>query len=325
MLELESKPFDLQKVLEESVNMVASAARNKGLDLSFSLEPDVPRQILGDAARLKQILVNLLGNAVKFTEKGEISASVSTSGPSRRKDMTEEILFAVKDTGIGINKDRMRRLFQSFSQGDASTTRKYGGTGLGLVISKNLAERMGGRIWAESEPGRGSVFYFTIKARPSPQALPADLEETPEQQAAGIASIGKANPSILLAEDNAVNQMVAIRMLERLGCRADVAANGKEVLQALLCRSYDIVLMDVQMPEMDGLEAAGRIRSSSGRQPYIIAMTAHAMKGDREVCLEAGMNDYVSKPVRMEELRAAILRAIQPSAGGELPQDPGWP
>ena len=311
MLEVEKKPFNLQKVLEDSVNIFSSLASDKGLDLSYSLEPDVPRQILGDPARLKQILVNLLGNAVKFTEKGEISATVSTSGPSPGIDELEEIMFAVKDTGIGISKDQLGRIFQPFIQADPSTTRKFGGTGLGLVISKNLAERMGGRIWAESEPGKGSVFYFTIRAQPSPALLSAREEDMPVMEVPDRNGKSKANLRILLAEDNAVNQMVALRMLERLGYQADTAANGKEVLAALKSRSYDIVLMDVQMPEMDGLEAARLIRSEKVDQPYIIAMTAHAMKGDREVCLEAGMNDYVSKPVRMEELRAAILRSLQ--------------
>ena len=311
MLELESEPFDMQRVLEDSVNMVSSPARDKGIGLSFSLEPGVPSQILGDQARLKQILVNLLGNAVKFTEKGEISVTVSASRASPKMGGLEEIMFAVKDTGIGISKDHMGRLFQSFSQADPSTTRKYGGTGLGLVISKNLAERMGGRIWAESEPGKGSVFYFTIKARPSPGLLPIEPEDMLPGPLAKFDGQSRSDLRILLAEDNAVNQLVALRMLERLGCRADTAANGKEVLQAMQNRSYDIVLMDVQMPEMDGLEAARRIRRSKGIQPYIIAMTAHAMKGDKEVCLEAGMDDYVSKPVRMEELRAAMLRGLK--------------
>jgi CheY-like chemotaxis protein len=220
-------------------------------------------------------------------------------------------MFAVKDTGIGISKDQLGRLFKPFIQADPSTTRKFGGTGLGLVISKNLAERMGGRIWAESEPGKGSVFYFTIRTQPSPAALPAREEDRPVMEAPDMNGQSRANLRILLAEDNAVNQMVALRMLERLGYQADTAANGKEVLAALKSRSYDIVLMDVQMPEMDGLEAARLIRSEKVDQPYIIAMTAHAMKGDREVCLEAGMNDYVSKPVRMEELRTAILRSLE--------------
>ncbi|MCU0638053.1 MAG: PAS domain S-box protein [Methanothrix sp.] len=284
MLELEMKPFDLERCIEASIGMIDSAARSKGLKLCISLEPDVPRQISGDQARLKQILVNLLGNAVKFTLKGEISVGVSSIGPSAVEGVEmEEIMFAVKDTGIGISKDRMIRLFQSFSQVDASTTRKYGGTGLGLVISKNLAELMGGRIWAESEPGKGSIFYFTIKAKRSAEAPKAEAPEI----SANSGIIGKIKPKkhlrILLAEDNLVNQKVAMRMLERMGYRADIAADGLQVLAALESRAYDIVLMDVQMPEMDGLETTRRIRKSPSRQPYIIAMTAHAMKGDREV------------------------------------------
>ena len=305
MLDLEKEPFDLQKCLEASLNMVAQAALRKGLLLGFSIEPNVPRRLLGDLTRLKQILVNLLGNAVKFTKAGEIFVSVS----SRPEDGKHEIHFAVKDTGIGISKDLMSRLFQSFSQVDASTTRKYGGTGLGLAISKNLAELMGGRIWAESEPGKGSVFYFTIQAEASPDPIPEEPQEGALLLPAGLDHEAKKHLCILLAEDNAVNQKVAIRMLERLGYKADIAANGLQVLGALQSHPYDVVLMDVQMPEMDGLEATRRIRRMPGRQPYIIAMTAHAMKGDREECLEAGMNDYVSKPVRIEELQIAIERS----------------
>ncbi|MDQ1311605.1 MAG: hypothetical protein QG605_144, partial [Euryarchaeota archaeon] len=306
MLDIDREPFDLSKCLEASLNLVLQAATRKGLHLSFEIEKEVPCQLLGDPIRLKQILVNLLGNAVKFTEKGEISVRVSSKPSSRLKNGEHEIMFAVRDTGIGISKDRMSRLFQSFSQVDASTTRKYGGTGLGLVISKNLAELMGGRTWAESEPAKGSTFYFTILAKASSVSLPAKGTDMAQMESSGEGYKLDRPLKILLAEDNIINQKVAMRMLERLGYHADIAANGEEVLKALKDRPYDIVLMDVQMPEMDGLEATKRIRSASGCQPYIIAMTAHAMKGDREVCLEAGMNDYVSKPVRMEELQAAI-------------------
>ena len=319
MLDLEEEPFDLRQCLEESVNMVAEPAARKGLRLSFSIGPQVPERIVGDAIRLRQILVNLLGNAVKFTEAGEISVDVSalpSPSPSAPRSPSSEILFAVKDTGIGIDKDRMSRLFQSFSQVDASTTRKYGGTGLGLAISKNLAELMGGRIWVESEPGRGSTFYFTIKAV---AAAPEDVAVRPARQEGalkcGLSALENGRPReshwILLVEDNAVNQKVAVRILERLGFRADIAGNGRQALLAFKGRDYDLVLMDVQMPEMDGLEATRLIRSQPGRrQPYIIAMTAHAMKGDREQCLAAGMDDYVSKPVRIEELCAAIERSL---------------
>jgi CheY-like chemotaxis protein len=306
MLDLEKKPFNVQQCLEASTNMVAQAAARKGLRLGFKVEPNVPRRLLGDSTRLKQILVNLLGNAVKFTEAGAISISVS----SRPKDGKYVVQFAVKDTGIGISTDRMSRLFQSFSQVDTSTTRKYGGTGLGLAISKNLAELMGGRIWAESEQGKGSIFYFTILAEASPEPSPAEPLGGALLTPAGLDHGAKKHLNILLAEDNAVNQKVAIRMLERLGYRADIAANGLQVLGALQNHPYDLVLMDVQMPEMDGLVATRSIRNMPGRQPYIIAMTAHAMKGDREECLEAGMNDYISKPVRIEELQAAIERRL---------------
>jgi len=309
MLDIDRGPFDLRKCLESSLNMVFPAAARKGLSISFEIEKDVPGQLLGDPIRLKQILVNLLGNAVKFTERGEISIRASLKPSPRQKNGRYEILFAVKDTGIGISKDRMSRLFQSFSQVDASTTRKYGGTGLGLVISKNLAELMGGRIWAESEPGKGSTFFFTIMAGLSPASPSADRQDVLPKADSGEEHKRLRHLAVLLAEDNLINQKVALRMLERLGYKADIAANGEEVLEALKNRHYDVVLMDVQMPEMDGLEATRRIRSIRGHQPYIIAMTAHAMKGDREICLGAGMNDYVSKPVRMEELRAAIERS----------------
>ena len=302
MMELETECFDLIECLETSLNMVAQAASRKGLSLDYEVKPQVPRYLMGDLTRLRQILVNLLGNAVKFTEKGFVRVDVS----SLPVEDGHEIQFRVRDSGIGISQDRMSRLFQSFSQVDASTTRKYGGTGLGLAICKHLSELMGGGIWAESIPGEGSSFYFTIQAEASKEPHPNPQKCLPEL------SLDLSLPQIpnslriLLAEDNAINQKVAIRMLERLGYRADVAADGHEVLAALKKRPYDVVLMDVQMPEMDGLEATRSIRRSLSFQPYIIAMTAHAMKGDREECLDAGMDDYISKPVRIEELKAAL-------------------
>ena len=306
MLDLERESFDLQECLETSVNMVAEAAASKCLSLGFKIDPAVPGQLVGDLTRLRQILVNLLGNAVKFTETGSIHISVSSLGTS---DKEYEIQFIVRDSGIGISRDRMSRLFQSFSQVDASTTRKYGGTGLGLAICKHLAELMGGRIWAESNPGKGSAFYFTIKAEASNEPSERRPEESPALPSTASDPERLVHLRILLAEDNVVNQKVALRMLGRLGYRADIAADGLEVLNALQSHHYDVVLMDVQMPEMDGLEATRSIRRMPGRQPYIIAMTAHAMKGDREECLGVGMNDYVSKPVRIEELNAALQRS----------------
>ena len=306
MLDLERESFDLQECLETSVNMVAEAAASKCLSLGFKIDPAVPGQLVGDLTRLRQILVNLLGNAVKFTETGSIQISVSSLGTP---DKEYEIKFIVRDSGIGISSDRMSRLFQSFSQVDASTTRKYGGTGLGLAICKHLAELMGGRIWAESNPGKGSTFYFTIRAEASNEPSERRPEESPALPSTASDPEWLVHLRILLAEDNVVNQKVALRMLGRLGYRADIAADGLEVLKALQSHHYDVVLMDVQMPEMDGLEATRSIRRMPGRQPYIIAMTAHAMKGDREECLGVGMNDYVSKPVRIEELNAALQRS----------------
>jgi CheY-like chemotaxis protein len=416
----------------------------------------VPPVIVGDVTRLRQIMVNLLSNAVKFTEQGEVVVTVE-----RRGEVTsplQELHFAVRDTGIGIPPDRMDRLFRSFSQVDASTTRKYGGTGLGLAVSKRLAEMMGGTVWAESAgvPGKGSTFHVTITAQAAPElrARPHLAGEQPElrgkrllivddnatnrriltlqtrawgllsrdtgspQEAlewlhrgdpfdlaildmrmpemdgttlaaeirklrdakalplvllsslggyeseveAGVfaASLMKplrpsalfdalmgvfaaqprpveqtapARPTIdaematrhplriLLAEDNAVNQKLALRLLAQMGYRADVAANGLEAIQALERQPYDVILMDVQMPEMDGLEASRRIcaRWPRGERPRIIAMTANVMQGDREMCLEAGMDDYLGKPIRVAELVSALSQC-QPLSKEENPR-----
>jgi CheY-like chemotaxis protein len=300
--ELEQQPFDLRECIESSMDLVTSRAALKGLRLTCAVEDNVPENLMGDVTRLRQILVNLLSNAVKFTDVGKVSITV-TSLP---KDDGNEISFTVGDTGIGIPSERMGRLFQSFSQVDMSTTRKYGGTGLGLAISKRLVEMMGGKIWAESEVGKGSVFHFIILAESAPAGKivrrPVS-QHLSDQHASPPASL-----RLLLAEDNVVNQKVTLRMLKKIGYRADVAANGLEVLRALERQSYDIILMDVQMPEMDGLEASRAIRQLPlERQPKIIAITAYALEGDREKCLEAGMDDYVSKPVQMAEL-AEVLK-----------------
>ena len=313
MIELERQPFDLHGCLDASMDMVVAEATAKGLVTEYAFDKDIPAMVMGDPTRINQILINLLNNAVKFTERGKITIFIS----SKEIDgQSYEIHFAVKDTGIGIPEDKTWRLFQSFSQVDASTARRYGGTGLGLAISKRLAELMGGKMWVESKVGKGSVFHFTIIAEPV-LSQPATIGE----------SVSKANArfdiekglSILLAEDNLVNQIVAKKMLEKLGYRADVAANGIEVLQALERRHYDVVLMDVQMPEMDGLEATSAIRKKwpDWRQPLIIAMTASALKGDREMCLAAGMDGYISKPAKIEELRTALETSRNPSVEGK--------
>lgn len=297
MVDLKYQPFDLRECVESSLNLVAAKAAAKGLRLTSKVDENVPEKLLGDSIRLRQVLTNLLSNAVKFTEKGEIEVTANARG--------REVHFSVKDTGIGIPGDRMDRLFRSFSQVDMSMTRKYGGTGLGLAISRRLVELMGGRIWAESSPGMGSVFHFTVLADLAPLDKPP-LAEEPQLQHQSTHSLRSLR--LLLAEDNAVNQRVALRMLRKIGYSADVASNGLEVLKALERQPYDVILMDVQMPEMDGLEAAKAIRQNwPGNGPRIIALTAYASKGDRELCLNAGMDDYISKPIKLEELRSKLL------------------
>jgi PAS domain S-box-containing protein len=440
-LELESLPFDVSECVESALQLLASRASEKGLEMLYLFDPETPVSLVGDATRLRQVLVNLLGNAVKFTEKGEILTTVDAH---LEPDGWYEIHFAVCDTGIGISEESRSRIFQSFSQADSSTTRRFGGTGLGLTISKRLAETMGGRMWFESELGKGSTFHFTIKVNaadttlkkivadglsisrgktvlivddnernrmiltrqleswqinplpassgfqaleiltrisnidaaildmqmpemdgamlaqaikklPGKKKLPLVLltsfgrRESPEIGQLFAAQLSKpVKPSllfetmlsifanqpvlvrenvqslgeldrqmgekyplrILLADDNVVNQKVAIRMLERLGYRIDLAANGLEVLQALERQPYDLVFMDVQMPEMDGLEATRQIRQRfpAERIPRIIAMTAHALQGDRERFLAEGMDDYLGKPVQINELIRALKK-----------------
>jgi PAS domain S-box-containing protein len=454
-MELEREPFDIRATVEASLDLVAPKAAKKGLDLAYRIDERAPPALVGDGVRVRQILVNMLSNSVKFTERGEVVVQVS-SAPA--PDGRHQVHFVVRDTGIGIPAERMNRLFRSFSQVDASTTRKYGGTGLGLAISKRLAEMMGGTMWVESKEGFGSKFHFSIVAAaaaraavpsrlgsrrtlagkkvlivddnasnrvilalqvrswgmvpheaqsgeealewiragtdfgvavldrqmPSmdgltlareirkvrePKALPLILLTTLGQRDEGMGKIGIAarltkpvkssqlydaligifaaepgegreapevptEPStvvdagmgsrhplrILLAEDNEVNQRVALRILERLGYRASVAGNGKDAIEALEREGFDAVLMDVHMPEMDGIEATARIRRwPAERQPRIIAMTANAVRGDRERLLQAGMDDYVSKPVRVEELVAALKRAAPRPASGNEP------
>lgn len=437
-LDLEKNSFDLRSCLEESFDLIFNKAAEKNLDLAFSIDENVPQTFLGDIGRLRQILVNLLNNAVKFTPSGGIVVSVygsMSSGPDQRAMW--RLQFEVQDTGIGIPQDRIDRLFQKFSQVDASTTRLYGGTGLGLAISKRLCEAMGGRMWVESKPGFGSTFYFTILVESSRDPIRVTIRQSdvilggrkvlivddfeinrtvldrmlssrgmivtsaasadealqileqhkfdlaildhhmpvkdgitlareiqekwttktmplvilssqivekrdietvdlaavltkPVKQALLFERLQRifagASPAaepqkkvakafdqngqsqqalrILVAEDNPVNQMVATAMLQKMGYRADVVGNGLEVLTALEQKDYDIILMDVQMPEMDGLEASRIICEKLPREtrPYIVAMTANAMEGDREICLESGMDDYIAKPVRREEI-----------------------
>jgi signal transduction histidine kinase/ActR/RegA family two-component response regulator len=299
-MEVESQPFVLRECVDAALNMVRAPAAQKGVALTASIHADVPAAVAGDVTRLRQILLNLLSNAIKFTDKGEVALTV------QRGSREDELAFAVRDSGIGLSEDGKSRLFKSFSQADSSTTRRYGGTGLGLAISKRLAELMGGTMSAESAgPGRGSTFRFSIRApeASAPRPLPASPAIDP-----GMAD--RHPLRILLAEDNLVNRKLALRVLAQLGYRADVAINGVEAIEAVERQPYDLVLMDVQMPEMDGLEASRRIvqRCPGGSRPRIVAMTANASQGDRDMCIAAGMDDYVTKPFRVEALVEALLR-----------------
>ncbi|HEX6901882.1 MAG TPA: response regulator [Thermoanaerobaculia bacterium] len=303
-VEIERAPFNLQAVIEESLGIVAPLAGRQGLALRHAIAEGTPEALVGDHARTRQILVNLLGNAVKFTPWGEVTVSLSAR---RLNGAIWEAHFAVADTGVGIAAEDLDRLFIAFQQLDGSLARQHGGTGLGLAISKRLTELMGGRIWAESAVGQGSTFHFTITGVAAAAAPPR-----PRTLAGGVdRGLARRHPlRILLAEDHAVNRKVMIGLLGHLGYEADLAGNGLEVLEALERRPYDVILMDIQMPDMDGLEVTRRIRQlAAERQPRIIALTAHAMAGDRERCLEAGMDAYLTKPVRIVELQAALAEA----------------
>ncbi|KRB93797.1 response regulator [Noviherbaspirillum sp. Root189] len=443
-LEIERQPFDLRRCIEESLDLLSPDASHKNLNLAYFIDDGVPASVVGDVTRLRQVLVNLLSNSIKFTHHGEVVITVTSTLVG---DGTHEIRFSVRDTGIGIPPDRLGELFEAFTQVDASTTRKYGGTGLGLAISKRLTEIMGGRMWVDSVVGNGSTFHFTIMAAASgpglaqnvlqerssalsgkhvlivddngtnrrilvkqallwgmvPSALASGIEaldllrhghafdvaildmSMPEMDGLALAreirkhrsvdalpmimltsvahrpsessmreinfsaylnkpikpaalfevllhamriqplapgrdkvraprgKLAETLPlSILVAEDNTVNQKVVQQLLAHLGYRADVVANGVEVLDALERQTYDVVLMDVQMPEMDGLEATRRLRARfGGNGPRVIAMTANAMPGDREKCLAVGMDAYVSKPIELDDVRA-VLTAVAP-------------
>jgi CheY-like chemotaxis protein len=312
-IDLEAAPFVLAEAVEDCLALVRGSANEKGLALECSIAADCPKATVGDVTRFRQVLVNLLGNAVKFTASGGVSVTLSMESTS-----PPVLAVVVRDTGIGMSEAQARAVFEPFVQADASTTRKFGGTGLGLAICKRLAERMGGRISVASTPGTGSVFSFTLPAEPAetadggiPQAADGPLPP------AEIARMGAERPlRILIAEDNQINQRVCLMHLSRLGYRADVTSNGAEAVDAVLARPYDLVLMDVQMPELDGLDATRQIRKAAlpGRQPWIIALTAHASRSDAGRCLEAGMNDYLSKPFVSEALIAALRRAIANTA-----------
>jgi signal transduction histidine kinase/CheY-like chemotaxis protein/HPt (histidine-containing phosphotransfer) domain-containing protein len=325
-LELQEEAFDVGQMVEGVAALFRESAQRKGLELRWVIHDGVPRVLRGDYHRLRQVLANLVGNALKFTERGEIVVAVGRHEPHVQPPAPCLLYFSVQDTGIGIAPAARERIFESFSQADGSTTRRYGGTGLGLTIARQLIRLMGGQIGVESEPGRGSTFWFTVGL----ESLPPGVQV--EHEAVGLADpLPPLCGRVLLVEDNPINQGVMRSFLQTMGCHVEMAANGREALAMLARTSYDVVLMDCQMPEMDGFATTKTIREreagwnaghntsqSSGGHLPIIALTASAMQGDRERCLAAGMDDYLSKPLRQNQLYAALQRWLPsvPAGGG---------
>jgi signal transduction histidine kinase len=305
-LELDPVSFSLRECVEKTMKIPAFRARQKGLEVLCDIRSNAPEYVIGDPTRLGQVLLNLADNAIKFTEHGQIAVETCV----RSEEEGEAVLeFAVRNTGIGIPLEKQASIFEAFSQADGSMTRRFGGTGLGLTICSRLVGLMGGAIWVESRPGEGSCFRFTVRVqieekRPhQPSSAEAAGRPAPEPRA--TPPNGRHPLRVLLAEDNMVNQQLMVRLLEKWGHSVAVAGNGREAVQALVKQSFDVILMDVQMPVMTGFEAAETIRRDergSGRRIPIIAVTAHAIKGDRERCLACGMNGYISKPIRPKEL-----------------------
>lgn len=312
-LEIACLPFNLKQAVIKTVKKHAAKAEAKGLTLKYSLPADLPDVVTGDGNRLEQVLTNLLGNAVKFTDQGEIALSLYQI--SANEDCYE-LKFAISDTGIGIAEEEKKCLFKSFSQVDGSLTRKYGGTGLGLAIAKQLVELMDGRIWVESQKDIGSTFYFTIKLQPGSaffaEAL-EPLESSPDSQV-----------RVLLAEDDKVSQKIIQHMLEQKGYRLEAVANGREVLVRLSRESFDLVLMNIELPEMNGVETARRIRLKERRSKEhipIIAVAARPLIGEYERFLEAGMDDYLAKPIIQCELYRAIDKVLEKSSVARIMRD----
>ncbi|MBI1813588.1 MAG: response regulator [Deltaproteobacteria bacterium] len=312
-LELSAVAFNLHDTLVSALRPFEVRARAKGLELICSVSPDVADALVGDSLRLRQVVVNLVSNAIKFTQRGRIVIGVDAE-PNATASI--RLHFTVADTGIGIEPDQQHTIFAAFAQADGSITRRYGGTGLGLAISSQLVELMGGRIWVESEVGKGSTFHFTAVMGIQLAGSATDATAVPTG-GTPLAPI-RTGLRFLLAEDNAVNQKLAVRLLEKRGHTVVVADNGRSAVDAYLREPFDAVLMDVQMPEMDGLEATAEIRrhETALRRPHIpiIAMTAHAMKGDAERCLAAGMDEYVTKPIDTKKLFETIAVLVSPCA-----------
>ena len=319
-LELETVSFSLRESLGEMLNPLRPRAEKKGLALTADIPADVPDHLLGDPLRLRQILANLTDNAIKFTARGDVILGVAVQSGT---DGGEVLRFSVTDTGIGIPAAKQALIFDPFSQADGSTTRTYGGTGLGLAIASQLIRQMGGRIWVESTVGKGTTFHFTacLPVRRTPATHVRHAEPQPPTPPVRATT----SLRILVAEDNVINRALATALLETRGHSLVQAANGREAVAAAARETFDLICMDVQMPEMDGLEATQRIRDYEaplGRHTPVVAMTAHAMAGDRERCLAAGMDDYLSKPLQRAELSAMLGRI---AAGHTRPAAEGAP
>ena len=304
--------FDLRGMLKNTVDLMATLAHGKGLNLSYSIQEGTSTGLVGDPTRLRQVLLNLLGNAIKFSEQGKVFLEIVQTW---KMDEAVELTFFVHDTGIGMSEEAQKKLFQSFTQADTSTTRKYGGTGLGLAICRNLIELMGGTILVKSTLGKGSTFSFTLPFAKQNSILPLNLAPERLLQTEPIGSPVEANGTrILLAEDGKTNQLVAIQILKKLGYSADLALNGVEAVAAWEQKEYDIILMDCHMPKMSGYEATRAIRQLEAERKLkptqIIAMTASVLLKDRDLCIAAGMNDYTSKPIDQEALSEAIRKAM---------------
>jgi CheY-like chemotaxis protein len=311
---LEEQQFNLQQCIYDAMSLFEYRETCNAVALTVAIHPRVPSTVKGDAGRLRQILVNLIGNAVKFTREGEIRVMVDATsiGPNQI-----ELTCSVQDTGIGIPPEKLDQLFESFAQVDVSTTREYGGTGLGLSISKLLVEKMGGKIWVESRLNYGSTFHFTLLLQR------VRSYHTPQRQnhrnvmkcAKALISMAKqpADLAILLVEDNLINQKVAVRTFEYLGYAVDIANNGVEAVTAITQRRYDVIFMDIQMPQMDGLAATRQIRQLTHARPQlqIIAMTAAVLEDEKRLALDAGMNALLSKPIHPEELAQTLIEIQQ--------------
>ncbi len=313
-VELDFENFDLHTTIAEIKDILAIAASEKGLELGFRVDPAVPAQLFGDPLRLRQVLTNLLSNAVKFTDRGKVELDVTLD--SEKEDGMMILRFMAKDSGIGIPAHRLGTLFKAFTQVDGSYKRKYEGTGLGLTISKQLVLLLGGEIGVESEEGRGSTFWFTIPLRRQ-EAPAAGEKETAAALAREISRPPALKPDkdkvrILLAEDNIINRKLVVRILEKLGYKVDTVVNGLQAVEKTAEVCYDLILMDVQMPEMDGMEATQRIRGfkagATSADVPVIALTAHAIKGDKKKCIAAGMNDYISKPFDHGDFAEIVAR-----------------